>query len=102
MEQRRTGRGFRIFGDEDIKCRHGVLRVQESSLAFAGAHAWLFYEEPGKENEQHPTPQINVAEAKKLIASLQQFVTEAEGDTLTEPVEWADEDEEEEDEEDNG
>lgn len=85
-EKKTTARGFRIY-DDTIRARHGVLRVQESSLAFEGAHAWLFYDEDGaKEGVLHPHPQLNVEAAKKLIVALQSFVEEAEADQLTEPA----------------
>jgi hypothetical protein len=86
-EKKVTPRGFRIY-DDTIKARHGTIRVQESSLAFEGAHAWLFYDEDGADKGAvlHPHAQINVEAAKKLIAALQSFVEEAEGDQLTEPA----------------
>jgi hypothetical protein len=85
-ENKRTSRGFLIFG-HNIPCRHGTIRVQESSLAFEGAHAWLFYSEEGKgPASDYPCAEINVESAKKLIIALHEFVTAAEKGQLTEPA----------------
>lgn len=94
-DKKRTARGFRIY-DDAIKSHHGNLRVQESSLAFAGAHVWLFYDDndPEYKGKYIPTPQINVASAKKLISALETFIKEAEANELTEPVEYKEEVEE--------
>lgn len=87
QEKKYTNRGFRIYA-EDLPCRHGKLKVQESSIAFEGAHIWLFYEERGKALADTPSAQINVATAKKLMEALSTFIVEAEADELTEPVEY--------------
>lgn len=88
---KKTKRGFNIFNDEKIRSRHGgVVRVQESSLAGAGAHTWIFFD--GEKCIDHmgehmtPSPQLDVANTKKLIAALQAFVDAAERDELTEPA----------------
>lgn len=81
-----TIRGFEIFSREKISCRWGTLRVQESSLAFEGAHVWLYYDENEGVNSTKPTPLINVSNAKKLIAALQKFIMAAEAGQLTEPA----------------
>ena len=85
----RTERGFRVYAR--IECRDGVtLRVQESSLAFEGAHLWLF---PDGECTDHlgrhsrPAPHMNVSQVKELIAALSKFVRQAEGGKLMEPSE---------------
>ena len=88
-ERETTPRGFRIYGRVPA-FGAGTVRVQESSLAFEGAHVWLFYD--GVECSEHlgrhhkPDPQLSVAQAKSLIKALQTFVDEAEGDELTEPA----------------
>lgn len=89
-EKKVNARGFRLYA-EDLPCRHGTLTVQESSIAFAGAHVWLFYKEPNKDLKDIPTAQISVATAKKLVESLSEFIAEAESDELTEPAEYAEE-----------
>lgn len=75
----KTNRGFNIFGR--VPTRSGEIRVQESSIAFAGAHVWLFHEVP-----DNCDPEIDVASAKQLITLLQEFVRSAEADELTEPA----------------
>lgn len=91
MEKEFTQRGFRVFGH--IQYRNGgAIRVQESSLAFAGAHIWLYIE--GDECKEHmgqhlmPTPHMSVKQTKELINALQSFVDEAEADELAEPSEY--------------
>lgn len=87
-----TSRGFRIYGRID-EHDGGTVRVQESSLAAEGAHVWLFID--GRQCTEHlgkhhkPDPQLSVPQAKALIAALQTFVADAEGDELTEPAEAA-------------
>lgn len=82
-----TERGFRIYAR--IECRDGVtLRVQESSLAFEGAHLWLFVD--GECVDHHgshtrPVPHLNVAQAKELITAISQWVHDAEAGVLVEP-----------------
>lgn len=88
MSFEKTGRGFTIFGR--IQSRDGSVRVQESSAAFTGAHVWLFHDDApcsllGGEHFR-PSPHLNVAQAKELIAALQAFVDAAEGGRLTEPA----------------
>ena len=79
----KTERGFHIFGD--VASLYGkILRVQESSMAFKGAHVFLFY----PELEGMPGEQFSVAQAKEVIAALQTFVDMAENDELTEPAVW--------------
>jgi hypothetical protein len=81
-----TERGFRIY-DDTIEAHHGKIRVQESSIAFEGAHTWIFYDDiEAKEGIYYPSIQINVANAKKLVVALQAFIQEAEDDKLTEPA----------------
>ena len=79
--EERTQRGFRIFG-RVYSARSGVIRVQESSEAFEGAHCWLF----SKEADSN----LSVYEAEELIEALGAFVSEAKEGKLTEPVEYAD------------
>jgi hypothetical protein len=95
MEKQRTARGFRIY-DNTIQARNGTLRVQESSLAFEGAHVWLFYDDNDKRHKgkDYPAPQINVAAAKKLVSALQSFIEGAEAGELIEPAEYKEEEEE--------
>ena len=93
MATTKTLRGFNKFSDDasKIRSRHGgIVRVQESSLAGCGAHTWIFFE--GEKCVDHmgehmtPSPQLDVANTKKLIAALQAFVDAAERDELTEPA----------------
>lgn len=79
-----TDRGFRIFGKISDRLG-GTLVIQESSLAFEGAHVWLFYQNSSSTYEG-TDPQLSVEQAKRLIEFLQVFVAEAEAGLLTEPV----------------
>lgn len=85
-----TERGFAIYGRVAERAG-GTIRVQESSMAFEGAHVWLFIdgleccEHLGK--HQRPAPQLSVAQAKELIAALQAFVEDANAGALMEPAE---------------
>ena len=81
-----TSRGFRIFA-ERIPAGECTLRVQESSLFGAGPHCWMFVDDMNGAPlaSDVPSPQIDVPAAKRLIAALQAFVTEAEAGKLTEP-----------------
>lgn len=88
-----TPRGFQIFGR--VPCASGgTVRVQESSMAFEGAHVWLFLD--GEECKEHlgkhsrPAPHLDVAQAKQLIAALSDFVVAAEQGALMEPAEVED------------
>lgn len=80
---RKTDRGFTVFGE--IQSKNGNrLVVQESSMAFEGAHAWLYYDSlKGKPGEQ-----FSVDGAKELVAALTAFIEMAEADQLTEPAVW--------------
>jgi len=85
----RTERGFAIFAR--IPTRNGgTLRVQESSLAYQGAHIWLFLD--GEECVDHlgqhvkPDPHLSVAQAKALLDALDAFIAAAESGDLTESV----------------
>ena len=98
MATTKTARGFSKFTDDasKIRSRHGgTLRVQESSLAFEGAHTWIFFD--GEKCVDHmgehltPSPQLDVANTKKLIAALQAFVDAAERGETTEPAESVEE-----------
>jgi hypothetical protein len=87
---RRTSSGFLIF-DEVPTFESGVtVRVQESCMAFEGAHVILVV--AGAEcafvGNEHvpPVPRLNVEQAKQLIGALQEFVRAAEADELIEPV----------------
>lgn len=84
MTRRLTSRGFVVF-DEGIPSRVGTVRVQESSLAGEGAHAWLFLDGTGNPPDTN-APQLSVESAKRLIAALQKFVDDAEDGQLTEPA----------------
>jgi hypothetical protein len=87
---RKTGRGFNVYG-EIAEHNGGTLCVQESSIAFEGAHVWLFHH--GVECSEHqgehhrPSPQLSVPQAEELIAALQAFVNDARADVLMEPAE---------------
>lgn len=84
MSRRLTSRGFVVF-DEGIPARAGTVRVQESSLAGEGAHAWLFLD--GAPQPPEPSaPQLSVESAERLIAALQAFVDDAKAGRLTEPA----------------
>lgn len=84
----RTTRGFGIFGRVQLR-KGGSLRVQESSRVFDGAHCWIFYD--GVQCVDHlghhmpPHPEITTAEARALIAALQNFVAAVEADETMEP-----------------
>lgn len=80
----RTQRGFRVFGR--VKDSKGeTWRVQESSAAFEGAHAWLFWDS-GKDARDVIRPHLSVSQAKELVALLGMFIQEAERGALMEPA----------------
>lgn len=90
-EVERTERGFAIFGRVPT-ANGGSVRVQESSIAFEGAHCWLFLDgercsDHHLHGHQKPDPHLNVAQAKQLREALDAFITAAEADELTEPAE---------------
>lgn len=78
----KTSRGFGVYGE--IPSRPGTLRVQESSLAFQGAHVWLFLDGAPPD----AAPQLSVEGAKLLVAALSNFIRDAEGELLTEPASY--------------
>lgn len=91
----KTERGFGIYGR--IPTRNGgTLRVQQSSLAFEGAHVWLFLD--GEKCVDHrptgthlvPAPHLSVAQAEQVIAALSEFVRQARANELNEPAECPD------------
>jgi hypothetical protein len=87
-----TERGFRIYARVPSR-DGGTVQVQESSLAFEGAHVRLFLK--GAECSEHmgrhhrPEPHLSVAGARALRDALATFITEAEEDELTETAEVA-------------
>jgi len=90
VSEKKTERGFRVFGEIPFRNRFAgrrspvVLRVQESSLAFEGAHCWLFFDN-GPDMEL-PGEMLDVAGAKSVIEALQAFISAAEGGELIEPA----------------
>lgn len=78
MNNYTTNRGFNGFAQG-----HDI-RVQESSVAFTGAHCWIFH---NSESEGRNAVHLSVVQAKVAIAGLQQFVAAAEANELTEPAE---------------
>lgn len=81
-ERRKNARGFTGYGDP-IPTRHGErVRVQESSIAFEGAHVWVFID-PASDGVL-----LNVESARRLRDGLAAFIDDAEAGRLTEPVSW--------------
>ena len=78
-EHARTPRGFRLFHDAEIV-------VQESSLAFEGAHAWIRGGRPIDNDGGRGVLHVNVRQAAAIVAGLETFIAEARGGELTEPV----------------
>jgi hypothetical protein len=89
-ETEKTSRGFRIFARVPTH-EGGSVRVQESSLAFEGAHVWLFLD--GQDCTDHlgrhqkPNPHLNVAQARQLALALNEFCDSAEQGELMENAE---------------
>ena len=82
-EKRYTERGFRIF--TEFSTPRGTVTVQESSLAFEGAHAWIFKNGEGI--------QVSAKDAERIIEALQRFVAEAKAGELVEPYGYAESEE---------
>lgn len=81
-EKPRTERGFREFAANDC------IAIRESSLAFEGAHVWIFGGRPISNDGGYGSLHANVNGAKLIIAGLQAFIEEAEAGELTEPAEY--------------
>ncbi len=79
----KDGRGFNQYGTVTGR-RGATVRVKESSIAFEGAHVWLFVENPNLTQERSSALELSVSNAKELIYFLQEFISNAEGDELTE------------------
>jgi hypothetical protein len=87
---RHTDRGFGIYAE--IQTDDGSIIVQESSVAFRGAHVWLIPDWLTGDCRTRAMTQMNVYEARKLAAALVQFAEDAEVGRLTEPVDPTPED----------
>lgn len=85
----KDGRGFNEYGIVNGR-NDATILVKESSIAFEGAHVWIFSENPAVQNKECAV-QINVKSAKQLISCLQEFVTQAEAGELTEPAGYEEE-----------
>jgi hypothetical protein len=97
-DQPRTARGFRIFlADEDQL--YGDVSVNESSIAFRGAHCWVRQKLPHVTDpeRQYQSVHLNVAGAIAVRDAPDAFIAAARAGELVEPVESA-EDEEQDDE----
>ena len=75
---RRTGRGFRIYGN--VACRsagQGVyVRVQESSRATGARRAWMFLDGDCVDhlgNHQNPSPELTPSQARRIAKALLAF-----------------------------
>ena len=78
----KTTRRFRLFGHLRSE-RNGEIRVQESSVAFEGAHCWVF---AGDDDTGGQSLHLSVSQARELVEALMVFIAEAEADELTEPA----------------
>lgn len=86
----KTNRGFGVYGEGEH--RNGTWKIQESSIAFEGAHVWIFhtpFSEPGR--CVRDSLQLSVPQAKEVIEALSKFVRDAEAGVLIEPAEASDE-----------
>jgi len=76
----RTSRGFSVYGR--VACSEGFIRVQRSSRVEPGT--WLFCDfqrQISVDGERFvPEPLLSVDQARAMIAALQKFVEEAEGE----------------------
>lgn len=79
-----TSRGFAIYEDAPLARSGATVRVQESSLAFEGAHVWISFSGPGAAGER--MEQFSVDAAKQISAALDEFIADAEAGRLTEPA----------------
>jgi hypothetical protein len=87
----RSERGFRLFADEFDQL-YGPVHVIESSIAFQGAHCWI-YQDLSKRDPKCETTQVHldVEGAKKVRDALSLFIDEAEAGELVESAEPAEE-----------
>lgn len=76
-------RGFRVFLASAPQ-RYGAIKVTESSMAFAGAHCWIFQQ--GEAGREVQGVHVDVVGARLLHAALATFIAEAERGELTEPA----------------
>lgn len=81
-EKPRNERGFRIFLQPTPQ-RYGDVKVTESSMAYAGAHCWIFQAGEGRESQG---VHVDVPCARLLRDALTTFIEEAERGELTEPA----------------
>lgn len=77
---KKTEHGCVIFGQR--KSAGATLRVQESSVAFQGPHAWIFRDQP----ERHESVHLGLEDAEWVIEKLQLFIREARANRLCEKV----------------
>ncbi len=82
---RRDLRGFPIFNEFGTKW-HGNLEVKESSIAFEGAHVWIFGQFPYVPEHDAPSFHLAYRDAVKLRDALTLFIRAADKDQLCEPA----------------
>ena len=90
VQRIKSERGFLRYNP--VKSCHQApvsIRVVQSSQAFNGAHVWIFMDGECTEHlgkHSNPAAHLSVANAKQLIAQLQDFVEAADANKLIEPA----------------